>query len=141
MLSKKNVIIISIALLVVIGFFIAKSVVFRESKVSVGTEKADIEIDAASLVKSFELNETEANAKYLNKIILVEGVVDNIASGTDGITVYLKQPGSSSGVLCSFGKDVLSQNKISTGETLKIKGVCGGYLMDVILNKCSVVKQ
>jgi DNA/RNA endonuclease YhcR with UshA esterase domain len=135
--------IIAIAMAILVFFFI-KFYIFRKSDVSVASKKADIEIAAGDLVKSFESDEKAADAKYLSKIILVKGIVNNVADTETGtapdITVYLKEKGSDSGVMCSFDKSTFKKEMVKQGDLVSIKGICNGYLMDVVMNKCALVK-
>jgi hypothetical protein len=112
--------------------------VFRKAETSVKSEKAEVEITATELLKSFEVNEDSANARFLNKIILVEGTVAEVKSDTSGYSIYLKEPESVSGVLCGFNKEVKIEKQIKPGDVVIIKGICNGYLMDVVLNKCCI---
>lgn len=131
------------AIVVVLTLFLLflKLYIFRNSDTSVGSRKADTELNAGELIKSFETDELSANARYLNKVIEVKGIVDNIADTKNDITVYLKEKGKTAGVMCSFAKIELKHKTLKPGDTAIIKGVCNGYLMDVVLNKCAVVKQ
>jgi hypothetical protein len=135
-------ILFSFVIVAIILFVGVWSWVFKKSDVSVGTKKADIEIEAGALVESFETDENAANSKYLNKVIRVTGPVDKIVEGANDVSVYLKKKGESSGVSCNFDKSVFkSKNvKCKTGDLISIKGICSGYLMDVVLNKCAVEK-
>jgi len=128
------------AVVVIFLFVGVWSWVFKKSDISVGTKKADIEIEAGALVKNFETDENTANAKYLNKVIRVTGVVDKVVEGSNDVSVYLKKKDESSGINCSFDKSVFKKISCKTGNLVSIKGVCSGYLMDVVLNKCAMEK-
>lgn len=132
---------IALILIILIGIFI-KVYIFRKADVSVASKKADVEISAGDLAASFESDEKAANAKYLSKIILVKGVVESISESKSDtasqVSVYLKEKGSTAGVMCSFDKTTFPKDKIKQGQTVYIKGICDGYLMDVVLNKCAM---
>ena len=142
--KKLGILAVIIFIIAILGFIFIKFYIFRKSDVSVASKKPDIEITATDLVKNFEADEKSADAKYLSKIILVKGIIDNIAdTKTDTIpeiTVYLKEKGSTSGVMCSFDKSTYKKDILKPGDSVHIKGICNGYLMDVVLNKCAVVK-
>lgn len=139
-MSKFRVILLIVAILIVAVAIIVKVVIFRKSDTNVSSKKPDIEMESALLVKNFETDENISNSKYLNKVILVTGPVDNISVNKDDITVYLKPKNETAGVMCSFSKGEISDKAVDVGKTVKIKGICNGYLMDVVLNKCSLVK-
>ncbi len=139
-MSKKVLIVISTVMIVVLGTILIYLWTFRKADLSVSSKKADFEISAAELLESYESDEESANAAYLDKIIIVTGLVDHIYEDSLSVTVYLKNEDSFSGVLCSFDKSVISTNRPPLGKEVIIKGICSGYLLDVVLNKCSFVK-
>ena len=113
---------------------------FRESETSVSDQKPEIELEASVLVEAFETDETKANQVYLGKIIQVSGTVNSIANDSINISVYLKENVATAGVICSFDKDNADVTRLKTGISIQIKGICTGYLMDVIMNRCSLVE-
>ena len=50
------------------------------------------------------------------------------------------EKGKTSGVMCSFDKNVIKKDAVKPGDSVNIKGICNGYLMDVIMNKCVLMK-
>jgi hypothetical protein len=133
-----------IAIFLVVAIFITALVVwkwvFKKSDVTMASKKADFEIESGVLLNEFEVNEDSANARFLEKIVIVTGTVNVINQEGQGYSVYLKNSSDVSGVMCSFNMTALDTNTIKKGDKVKIKGICSGYLMDVILNKCSVEK-
>jgi hypothetical protein len=130
-------------IITITGFLIAGIVflyVFRPASKNVGSKKADVEISAQELVRQFETNETEANALYNDKVILVSGTIENVSEEATVLTVSIKNPDAMSGVLCSFDKSSALKEDFAVGSEIRIKGICTGYLMDVVLIKCSLVK-
>ncbi|NOU16458.1 MAG: hypothetical protein HOO91_02735 [Bacteroidales bacterium] len=113
---------------------------FRKADLSVSSQKAEIEIAATGLLKKFESNEAEANTAYLGKVIIVSGTIDKITEDSTTVSVYLKNPEDVSGVMCGFNKTMIDKSIIKPGNSVRVKGICTGYLMDVVLNKCSMEK-
>ncbi|HOT13438.1 MAG TPA: hypothetical protein PK252_01640 [Bacteroidales bacterium] len=135
----KYTLIIGLAL-AVIGFIVLLFV-FRKADDTVAKQKTDYSVQSKQLVTDFENNENTANAKYLGKILEIEGPVAEITVDSNAVVVVLRPEGAMSGVNCALGKSqVADTSKISIGKTVKIKGVCNGYLMDVVVNKASLVK-
>lgn len=114
--------------------------VFKKSDVSVASRAVEVQISVNELVSQFESNEVLANNSYLDKIILVTGNVESVNADSLGVSIYLKNPEDIGGVICNFSSGVVDIDQISVGESLKVKGLCSGYLMDVVLNKCSIVE-
>ncbi len=104
------------------------------------SSKPDFIMYARDLTEAFNTNEAEANDLYLDKVISVSGIVESISEDSMEITVYLKEKDAVSGVICSFDRDT-DVSGIMEGTRVQIKGKCTGYLLDVILNKCSIEQQ
>jgi len=113
---------------------------FRKADLSIASKKADIELKAADLLKNFTEKEDSANAVYLDKVIAVTGLIEKVTEDSASITVYLKNPQDMAGVMCGFNKSTVDKSTFKPGNSICIKGICTGYLMDVVLNKCAVVK-
>jgi len=141
-MSRKTIriVITLVVLAFLVVFLVLKFYIFRNAETSVASKKADITLNSGDLVKSFETDEKGSDTKYLNKIILVKGVVDNVAENKADVSVYLKDKDATSGVMCSFDKTEFAKNKVKAGDQIGIKGICSGYLLDVVLNKCSIEK-
>lgn len=102
---------------------------------------AHYETTASALLAAFTANEATANAKYLDKVVTVEGVISTINSDGNNPTVFLKTGDPMASVTCSFYEtESRALKNLKTGATIKVKGVCTGMLMDVVLNKCSIVE-
>jgi hypothetical protein len=136
----KKYILPAIILVALAVFLFVKFYIFKVSDTSVSSRKADIELTAIDLLKSFEADEKAANTQYLNKVVQVKGLVDNVTESKADFAVYLKEKDNTSGVMCSFDKSEFQKNPIKAGDQVSIKGICNGYLMDVVLNKCAVEK-
>jgi len=138
MKSRLITVIVILTVLVLIFSAGAWFYVFRATDSNVAYSKADVEISAQDLLKRFESDENSANAAFLDKVILVTGIVEHVAHDSLGVTVYLVNPDEISGVICSFSDSETNLDKVKVGDPLKVKGICTGYLMDVVLNKCSI---
>lgn len=114
--------------------------VFREADTNVASKKPDFIIQAAKLLKEFTNDENAANAKYIDKVILVKGMVDKVSTDSASVSVYLMSPDNVSGIQCGFDIKAIDLASIKQGDSIKVKGICTGYLMDVVLNKCSIEK-
>ncbi len=71
-------------------------------------------VSAGALTSEYEANEVEADDKYKNKVIVVEGVIDTI--GKDILrTPYVVLKGSGSfGVQCMFDYSALTQSSLKS---------------------------
>lgn len=100
--------------------------------------KTLFEIDAREFLKQFEDNEPEAAARYIDKTISVRGTVAYTNVTDTSATVYLNGSSAAS-VICEFQKDSYTEpQKLKEGDLVTIKGICSGYLMDVVMVRCVV---
>ena len=134
----RNRLIVISAVVVVVAVFLVWKWVFKQADSSVAGKKSEVEILAPALVKAFETNENLANQKYNGKILSVSGTISDAKEDPQFISVYLKDTDATSGVMCSFDKGVVKLKDFKPGQNIKLKGICTGYLMDAVLNKCAL---
>jgi hypothetical protein len=97
-----------------------------------------IQITAVAIFDSFSNNEQSANTQFLNKAIEVTGTVSDVKKNQAGNTVvYLKSDDPIYGVNCTFKQD---PGIITKGSTITFKGICTGYLSDVVINEGIMIK-
>lgn len=96
-------------------------------------------LKAETLVSEYDHDEKKANAKYLGKIVEVSGIVsEKTKDRTGNYNVTLQGP-DLAGIGCEFENKV--QDKLASlkeGQEVKIKGICTGVLMDVVLVDCVI---
>lgn len=114
--------------------------VFEYSKThhrNVADEDA-LNVTSAQIVKDFQSNEKVADAKYLNKAIEVQGVLLQMQKDQSGnITVTLKSGDPFANIFCTLKPGLQLPAK---GSVIVVKGVCTGFLSDVVLNNAIIVK-
>lgn len=134
---KKKILLAVLALAIIgggIGFYL-----FNKKVSGLENKKADYELTASQLYKSFDTMEDEATKKYIDKILLVEGAVVKSETGENFSTIILEAESAlAGGINCSFDYSVPNVKK---GQTVKIKGRCQGFLMDVVLNNCNIEEE
>jgi len=102
------------------------------------SKEEGIHITAMAIFDSFINNEQAANASFLNKAIEVTGKVTDVKKNQAGETVvYLESSDPMFGVNCTFKGD---PGAIDKGSTITFKGICTGYLSDVVINEGILVK-
>lgn len=106
--------------------------------------QAEYNVSANKLFTEFETDESNANSKYLGKIIQIEGKIIKIKNISNSFEVSFID--EIFGVTCVIDsvyaiqqKDELKELKI--GNNVKIKGQCNGYLADVKLDRCIIVSE
>lgn len=104
-----------------------------------------IQVTAMQLFKDFNINETAAQKKYVpqklgEKKVEVSGEIKEIGKNADGETYFMLNSGDEMfGVKCILDKDQQALNT-KVGDTITVRGFCDGYNMDVIVNRCKIVK-
>lgn len=90
-------------------------------------------INASELFDDFSTNEIQANKQYLDKVLEVTGTVSEVRTNQKGETVIvLKTKDPLFGVSCTL-KDAAAD--IPAGTQVVVKGICTGYLSDVVLTR------
>jgi hypothetical protein len=137
----KRKIILGGAIVLLLGAVNVWYYVFEYSKThhrNVADEVA-LNVTSAQIVKDFQSNEKAANAKYLNKAIEVQGVLLQMQKDQSGnITVTLKSGDPFANIFCTLKPGLQLPAK---GSVIVVKGVCTGFLSDVVLNNAIVVKS
>ena len=136
MRNKRGVI---LTILVVIILAVAGYAYYMWNKPArdVAKEKG-IQITAVAIFDSFSNNEESANAQFLNKAIEVTGTVSDVKKNQAGETVvYLKSDDPVFGVNCTFKQN---PGAIKKGNTITFKGICTGYLSDVVINEGIMIR-
>ena len=99
--------------------------------------KADHTLTASQLFAEFTRDEDQANAAYLNKILSVTGQIAEIGEADSlGVTLVLKTDGLF-GINCQLPA-VEEVNDLHPGDEVTVKGLCTGFLMEVVLIKCTI---
>jgi len=135
---------VKVALFVVsfiaISIILAALYYYNLKQTDMSKAKPDYVLSSTLLVTAFEINETSASTKYINKIIQVTGIISLVEkSDNNSINVTLASGSDISSVICTFPA-VSDPGKFIKGEEITLRGECSGFLMDVLLNNCTVIK-
>lgn len=133
MITKKSFIYIISVLLLMIGLFIFSFLV--ADKKHNAYSKAEINIESNKLVNDFATNEKKAAVLYTNKLIEVSGTIKKITQLNTKNTVILNSINGNSGIICELN-DSEKLIGLKVGQKILIKGICKGFLEDVILLNC-----
>jgi hypothetical protein len=138
----KKTILVLIAIIVLVVVAIAISRVFKKSEVDAYRLKPEHELTVDKLIDAFDLDEASANSVFLDKVMLVEGeVVELDTSNPESPFLVLGSGHSLTGVMCNFHPNHLEKlSSIQKGSIIKVKGICTGLLMDIVLVKCVIVE-
>jgi hypothetical protein len=103
-------------------------------------KETGIPVTATELYAQFSSDHLQANQAYLNKVLQVSGQVLTIKNSPyAGPVVVLSTGDPLFGVACSLNMVEPSAQPVKPGEKITVKGICTGYLSDVVLsNSCLV---
>lgn len=137
-LTMKNII-IAVILLFAIGAGVAYYM-YNKPVASLESKEADVSVSADQILADYESDEKTANEKYLGKVVRVNGKVATITSEDGKQKIQLETSSPIALVICEMeeGKDALA---LKVGDAASIKGLCTGYLSDVILVQSTVVNE
>ena len=132
-MSTKNKIIIAIALIAAIAFGVYYYVfVYSSQHRRQVQSETGIVITSDSLVAKYQADENLANSLYLNKAVVVTGVLLSIDKNQEGkTTLVIGRSDSFSNVSVTMISTAPITQKV--GESITIKGLCTGALSDVVI--------
>ena len=101
--------------------------------------KADYTINATDLIHEFAVNDSAANNKYREKILIVNGTAGDVETKGDS-TVNIKFTDTTgSYIIFSLDKDQIEKAKIiKQGDRVSLKGSCSGSVYSEVLSTTSI---
>jgi hypothetical protein len=130
-----------IVLLIAIGGLFAGLYLYNLKPKDLQKAKPHYSISAVDFQKAFDENEKAASARYINKIIEVSGTIGSVKTGEKNtFNVTLITGNELSSIIGTF-HNISDTTVFKTRNQIIIRGVCSGFLMDVLLNNCVVVKS
>lgn len=135
----KNIILAALLVLAIgggVGYYL-----FNKPPDQLQSARPAFELSGTELFEAFENNEQAANQKYLDQVVQVTGQLVKSNTNENGQTILTLQAGSGMfGIQCELDPTVdHPTTNFQTGQTLTVKGICTGMLMDVVLVRCVVV--
>lgn len=125
---------------IAIGAILAALYYYNLRSSDLAKTKPDFVITASALQKAFESNEADASAKYIKKILEISGKIASVKPSENGvISISLTTESELSSVICTFPA-VKDTSILKAGEEITLRGECSGFLMDVLLNNCAIIR-
>ncbi|MEM9547048.1 MAG: hypothetical protein AAGA77_13790 [Bacteroidota bacterium] len=97
------------------------------------TMSVDETVSAEQIFTAFEEDEMKANEKYLDKVVVIKGTVTKTSKDAEKATIFLDTGDMLANIMCQM-EDTQAVLP-AEGETISVKGLCTGYLTDVVLIK------
>lgn len=141
MYKRKTIVLMSlffVALLII--FFGIKT--YNKPHIDIKNSTPEFTINSQKIVDEFQNNEVLANKKYLDKIIQIKGKISKIEATEKNdiiITIQSDDMGLSSVICHLLPEENKNLNLLKQNQSITLKGICTGYLMDVIIIRCNIV--
>lgn len=113
--------------------------IFTDKFTDTAEREASYTLSAVDLIKEFIKNDSLANSKYSEKIIIVNGTVSEVEAADT--TVNIKMTDGATGSYISFGfqkEEQAAAKKIRPGDNISIKGSCSNGIYSSILESESI---
>ena len=141
-MSKTKQYLLYALIAITLAIFFGALTIWNAPKASVKSKPADFSLSATELFQEYSENQAVADKKFINQIMEVNGSIFEISEDQKGATVFLLTTGEKeAGVLCTMelGETKKIKGK-KVGDNITVKGHCTGMLMEVVLNRCTLVE-
>lgn len=100
-------------------------------------------LEAEALFAEYSADEAAANAKFVDKLLLVKGAIAGISEAEDStVSIMLQTADPMSGVSIQLlPEEAAKSSSLQTDDQIWLKGICSGKLMDVVLVRGVLVEQ
>ncbi|MCJ7467483.1 MAG: OB-fold putative lipoprotein [Maribacter sp.] len=132
-------ILIGLFLVAVLGLLVSLYY-YNKPHVDVKHSEAAYILTVQNLIDEYQTDENESDKKYSENVIQVQGTVFEISTLKGNSVITLKDEGFESSIICHMlPEDNKRALQLKMGDEINIKGICTGYLMDVIMVRCTLV--
>ena len=137
MIKKREFYVLIILMLFLTGLFVF--IFLTPSKTFGPNDKAEIHINAKELIAAYLSDENKADMMYTNKLIQISGTLKSIKYLNNRNTLIINRGKNSSGIICDLNDNEINKlQNLRKDQKIEIKGVCKGFLKDVILLNCYI---
>ena len=134
-MTKNKITLITISLLFFIAFFGTVFFTYNKPHKDFSGAQADITLEAAKLYEHYQNNLSDANLKFLDKVLLVNGPVTELNSNLVII---------GGNVVCSLDSSYVLDTGIKLDDKIFVKGRCIGYddlFEEVRIDHCFIMQN
>ena len=137
MKKKKIYLYVFISALILINAYYYILPYFKNTTKNLELVASEASIKSNDLINSYILNEEKTDKLYAGKIIEVSGFVKEVTFLNNRNTVILYSKNKTSGVICDIHPSQIEKiKKLKEHQKIVVKGICKGFLKDVILLNC-----
>ena len=134
-MTKNKITLITISLLFFIAFFGTVFFTYNKPHKDFSAAQTDIILEAAKLYEHYQNDLSDANLKFLDKVLLVNGPVTEINSNLVII---------GGNVVCSLDSSYVLDSGIKLDDKISVKGRCIGYddlFGEVRIDHCFIMRN
>lgn len=141
MKPKKKLFYTILVILLLVNIYAYVVPLFKSSERNLENVPSEIALNSNQLVNSYLENEKNANFLYTGKIIEIIGFVEDVSFLNERNTVLLYTDNKKYGILCDVNNAQIEKVKsLKKHQKIKVKGICKGFLKDVVLLNCYIDK-
>lgn len=99
--------------------------------------KPKISVKSTTLMQAYFSDEKKADKLYTDEVIEVVGSIKEISFLNEKTTIFLNSDFNNASFICELND--VEKEKLKTlkkNDTIKIKGICKGFLKDIVLLNC-----
>ncbi|AMC11883.1 hypothetical protein Lupro_11670 [Lutibacter profundi] len=139
MKSRYLKIAIGLFLIIVIAFIFGINQ-YNKPHVNVRDSKVNYVFTPKKLVEEYLQNEMAATKKYADQILQIEGDSYSISTLKGNSVITFKDTTSESSIICHLQPEENNKIlKLKKDQYITVKGICTGYLLDVVMVECVLV--
>ena len=136
--KNKFFLFIIIVIIAIIGYYYIIPL-FTSSDKNIENEVPELALNSNDLISAYISNEEKSDELYVGKIIEVTGSIKEITFLNDRNTIILESKNKKFGVICDLNPNQKEKIKeLKKHQKIKVKGICKGFLKDVILLNCAI---
>ena len=139
MKARNKILLLLAFLLILINGYYYIIPLFKDANEPLNHKTAEVFLHSKDLIYAFKADEKKSTELYAGKILEVTGTIKEINHLNDRTTIILNNNDDSFGIICDINpleNEKLNQLKIN--QKISVKGICKGFLKDVILLNCSI---
>ena len=134
-MTKNKITLITISLLFFIAFFGTLFFTYNKPHKDFSAAQTDITLEAAKLYEHYQNDLSDANLKFLDKVLLVNGPVTELNSNLVII---------GGNIVCSLDSSYVLDTGIKLDDKISVKGRCIGYddlFGEVRIDHCFIMQN
>ncbi|OEK07843.1 hypothetical protein A8C32_15285 [Flavivirga aquatica] len=141
-MNKKNkLIIILFSLFLMTGLY-AYFLLSRSSFINMKEVSPVLKISAAEISEHYLEDEKKSDSMYKGKVLEIKGIIKKINFLNNRNTLILQGYNTYSNIICDIQNVNKKEfDKLELGDKINLKGICKGFLKDVIILNCVLVNK